>query len=63
MTDTQQKKFEKAMQNLGYIHQLIAASTLKTDIYQPISTLLSETKVDLFNLYHELKTNNNDKSN
>jgi hypothetical protein len=48
-------RIEYIMPELGEVHNMIARTSLSKSEYQPISTKLSEIKVELFKLYQELK--------
>ncbi len=48
-------KLEDCMSKFGEAHNLLAKTDLHMDKYKPISVLLSKAKVELFNVYNELK--------
>ncbi len=51
MTEEQKILIESAMRKFGEAHILLSKSKLDKKEYNPISNLLSEAKVDLFNFY------------
>ncbi len=48
-------KLEDCMSKFGEAHNLLAKTDLHMDKYKPISALLSKAKIELFNVYNELK--------
>lgn len=55
MTEQQKERFEVVMAKLGKAHDLMAKSSLSQKEYDPIIELMAKAKVELFNLYNELK--------
>lgn len=53
-------RFEDAMSKLGEAHNLLAKTKLPTEEYQPISSLMATAKVELFNIYNEIKNETKD---
>jgi len=43
------------MSKFGEVHNMLARTNLSKEDYQPISSLLATAKVELFNIYYELK--------
>jgi len=48
-------KMEEAMLLLGESHNLLAKTSLSPKEYRPVSGKFAKVKVDLFNVYHEIK--------
>ena len=51
------RRLESCMSKFGEAHNMLARTKLSKEDYQPISTLLASAKVELFNIYYELKNN------
>lgn len=51
-------RLSDVMPKFGKVHDMIARTPLSKKEYQPISTLLSEAKVELYNAYLEAKEKN-----
>jgi hypothetical protein len=52
-------RLENVMATFGEAHNLLAKSTLPDKEYMPISNLLAAAKIELFNIYWEIKNNKN----
>lgn len=48
-------RLEDVMLQLGEVHNMLARTPLSKDFYQPISSKFAIAKVELFNIYNELK--------
>lgn len=48
-------RLEDIMSKFGEAHNMMARTKLSTEEYQPISSLMATAKVELFNIYYELK--------
>jgi len=48
-------RLEDVMSQLGEVHNMLARTPLSKDSYQPISSKFAIAKVELFNIYNELK--------
>jgi hypothetical protein len=55
MTADQQKRMEEIMRKLGDVHVMMARTRLPPLEYHPISSLMTEAKVELFDLYNDLR--------
>ncbi len=53
------RRLESVMSKFGEAHNMMARTKLSKEDYQPISSLMSKAKVELFNIYYELKNNKN----
>lgn len=49
------KKMEDALSLLGEAHTLLAKTSISIDEYQPVSGKLTKSKLELFEVYHEIK--------
>ena len=49
------RRLEDIMSKFGEVHNMLARTNLSKEDYQPISSLLATAKVELFNIYYELK--------
>lgn len=49
------RRLEDIMSKFGEAHNMMARTKLSTEEYQPISSLMATAKVELFNIYYELK--------
>ncbi len=48
-------RLSDVMQKLGEVHNMLARTTLSKEEYNPISNLFAVAKVELFNIYYDLK--------
>lgn len=48
-------RLSEVMQKFGEVHNMLARTTLPKEEYNPISNLLAVAKVELFNIYYDLK--------
>lgn len=53
------RRLESVMSKFGEAHNMMARTKLSKEDYQPISSLMAKAKVELFNIYYELKNNKN----
>lgn len=49
------RRLEDIISKFGEAHNMMARTKLSTEEYQPISSLMATGKVELFNIYYELK--------
>ena len=49
------RRLEDVMSKFGEAHNMMARTKLSKEEYQPISSLMATAKVELFNIYYELK--------
>lgn len=49
------RRLESVMSKFGEAHNMLARTKLSKEDYQPISSLLATAKIELFNIYYELK--------
>lgn len=49
------RRLEDVMSKFGEAHNMMARTKLPKEEYQPISSLMATAKVELFNIYYELK--------
>lgn len=49
------RRLEDVMSKFGEAHNMMAGTKLSKEEYQPISSLMATAKVELFNIYYELK--------
>lgn len=48
-------RLSDVMLKLGEVHNMLARTTLSKEEYSPISNLFAVAKVELFNIYYDLK--------
>lgn len=48
-------RLSDVMLKLGEVHNMLARTTLSKEEYNPISNLFAVAKVELFNIYYDLK--------